>query len=82
MVSLLKRQGIIYYTAKTSDKHPQYYSASFDLTLSIAIARPFFPLTEKMASQLRIPFIVTCHGLGLSHPKYLQALNKAARSIL
>lgn len=78
--SLLKRQGIIYYTTK-HQTNIRNIIRQFRPDIIHCHSSTIFSLTEKMASQLRIPFIVTCHGLGLSHPKYLQALSKAARLI-
>jgi len=40
-----------------------------------------FSLTKGIALAHRIPYVVTCHGLGFSHPKYQQALEHAKRII-
>ena len=36
-----------------------------------------FSQARRLASQLRIPYVLTCHGLGFSHPKYIKDLQGA-----
>ncbi len=36
-----------------------------------------FNKARRLASQLRIPYVLTCHGLGFSHPKYIKDLQGA-----
>ncbi len=40
-----------------------------------------FNLTRNLAIQTGIPYVITCHGLGLEHPRYRQALADAAQII-
>ncbi len=40
-----------------------------------------FALTSTLAKHSKRPYILTCHGLGFSHPKYQRSLQEAAQLI-
>lgn len=40
-----------------------------------------FQITQKLAFRLKIPYVVTCHGLGFNQPRYRQSLALAGSVI-
>lgn len=77
---LLKKQGIRYYTTKHRT-NLRNMIRSFKPDLIHCHSSTIFSLTEGLATDLGIPFLVTCHGLGLANPKYHSALDKAGKLI-
>jgi len=77
---MLRKNGISYYLASTQAKLAQivrYYQPQIIHCHSSTI----FALCSKLAQIYGTGFVVTCHGLGFSHPKYKQALDMAHRII-
>lgn len=76
----LKKLGIQFSTGLGSSSLT-YMARTWHPDIVHAHSSTQFSLAHRLASRLRIPYVLTCHGLGFSHPKYKQDLEAAAHVI-
>ncbi|MDI9420061.1 MAG: glycosyltransferase family 4 protein [Bacillota bacterium] len=77
---MLKKAGITYHITNHRPEINQIIRR-FQPDVIHSHSSTIFSLTKNIAKNHRIPFVVTCHGLGFSHPKYQPALEHAQRII-
>ncbi len=79
--SMLTKAGVRYHHTKNSNQLTQIVQ-NFKPALIHSHSSTIFNLTRKLAQAAYIPYVVTCHGLGFSHPKYQLALSDAQKIIV
>ncbi|MGI6148454.1 MAG: glycosyltransferase family 4 protein [Firmicutes bacterium] len=76
----LKEQGIAVSTG-TGTSFLSYLVRRWRPDVIHAHSSTLFASANRLARRLRIPSILTCHGLGFSHPKYQEDLRGASHVI-
>lgn len=77
---MLRKAGIVHHSTNQRSEINQTIRC-FKPDVIHCHSSTIFSFTKNIAKAHRIPFVVTCHGLGFSHPKYQQALEHAQRII-
>lgn len=77
---MLRKAGIVYHITNQRSKINNVIR-QLKPDIIHCHSSTIFSLTKNIAQAHRIPYVVTCHGLGFSHPKYQQALEHAQRII-
>lgn len=76
----LKKAGVVYHNTNNKVRLNQIVR-SFQPDIIHSHSSTIFDLTKSIAQQNRVPYVVTCHGLGFSHPKYRASLAGAEQII-
>lgn len=73
---LLKSWGIPFSQRERLSRSSQFLSR-FKPEIIHCHSSTLFPKARQLADRLGIPYVLTCHGLGFSHPKYTLDLQSA-----
>lgn len=77
---MLRKAGVVYHTTNYQARINQIVR-SFRPDIIHSHSSTIFDLTKSIARLNRVPYVVTCHGLGFSHPKYRASLTGAEKII-